>query len=64
MALWFLCFLTLLNVGVLLVASTSGRYCREFQQKVTVGGKTEEAYATACQNPDGTWEVVSTGSNP
>lgn len=43
--------------------STSGRYCREFQQKVTIGGKTEEAYGTACQNPDGTWEVVSTGSS-
>ena len=44
--------------------STSGRYCREFQQTVTIGGKNEEAYGTACQNPDGSWEVVSTGSNP
>jgi hypothetical protein len=44
--------------------STSGRYCREFQQKVTIGGKTEEAYGTACRQPDGTWEVVSTGGTP
>lgn len=42
--------------------STNGRYCREFQQKVTVGGKTENAYGTACRQPDGTWEIVSTGS--
>lgn len=39
--------------------STSGRYCREFQQRVTIGGKTEEAYGTACRAPDGAWEVIS-----
>lgn len=42
--------------------STSGRYCREYQQKVTIGGKTESAYGTACMQPDGSWEVVSTGA--
>jgi 17 kDa outer membrane surface antigen len=41
--------------------STQGRYCREFQQAVTVGGHTEQAYGTACQQPDGSWEIVSTG---
>ena len=41
--------------------STLGRYCREFQQNVTVGGRTEQAYGTACQQPDGSWEVVATG---
>ena len=41
--------------------STTGSYCREFQQKVTIGGKTEQAYGTACQQPDGAWQVVSTG---
>jgi len=35
----------------------SGEYCREYQQTVTVGGKTEEAYGTACRMPDGTWKV-------
>jgi hypothetical protein len=39
--------------------STSGRYCREFQQEVAIGGKNEQAYGTACQNPDGSWEVIS-----
>lgn len=42
--------------------STSGRYCREFQQQVTIGGSKESAYGTACRNPDGSWEVVSTAS--
>lgn len=39
--------------------STSGRYCREFQRRVSIGGKTEEAYGTACRQPDGSWEVVA-----
>lgn len=42
--------------------STSGRYCREFQQQVTINGKTEQAYGTACRNPDGSWEVLSSGN--
>jgi hypothetical protein len=41
--------------------STQGRYCREFQQQVTIGGRTEQAYGTACRQPDGAWEIVSTG---
>ena len=36
-----------------------GAYCREFQQTVTVGGSTEEAYGTACRQPDGSWQIVS-----
>jgi hypothetical protein len=40
--------------------STSGRYCREFQQTVTIGGRAEQAYGTACQQPDGSWQVVAT----
>jgi surface antigen len=38
-------------------ATSSGLYCREFQQKVTIGGKTEKAYGTACQQPDGNWQI-------
>lgn len=38
--------------------SSSGRYCREYQQTVVVGGKEEAAYGTACQQPDGSWEIV------
>lgn len=36
----------------------TGEYCREFQQDVTVGGKTEQAFGTACRQPDGSWRVV------
>ncbi|MFQ5939023.1 MAG: RT0821/Lpp0805 family surface protein [Alphaproteobacteria bacterium] len=38
--------------------NSGGSYCREFQQTVTIGGKTEEAYGTACQQPDGSWKIV------
>lgn len=38
--------------------SSAGRYCREFQQKIKIGGKTEDAYGTACQQPDGAWEIL------
>ncbi|WP_419905620.1 RT0821/Lpp0805 family surface protein [Kiloniella sp.] len=37
--------------------STAGEYCREYQQSVVIGGKTEEAYGTACRQPDGSWEI-------
>jgi len=39
--------------------TTSGRYCREFLQEVSIGGRKEEAYGTACRQPDGAWEVIS-----
>lgn len=38
--------------------ASSGEYCREYQQTVTVGGKTEQAYGTACRQPDGSWKIV------
>ncbi len=39
--------------------AATGAYCREYQQTITVGGRTEEAYGTACRQPDGTWKVVN-----
>jgi len=39
--------------------STSGRYCREFLQEVLIGGRKEQAYGTACRQPDGSWEVIA-----
>ncbi|MCG8354482.1 MAG: glycine zipper 2TM domain-containing protein [Kiloniellales bacterium] len=39
--------------------SNTGQYCREFQQTVNVGGRTETAFGTACRQQDGTWRVVS-----
>lgn len=38
--------------------TSSGRYCREYQQQITVGGRTETAYGKACRQPDGTWRII------
>ena len=40
-------------------ATPPGQYCREFQQTVTIGGQTQQAYGTACRQPDGTWQIVN-----
>ena len=37
----------------------SGQYCREYQQKITVGGEQHQAYGTACRQPDGSWQIQS-----
>jgi surface antigen len=39
--------------------NSQGAYCREFQQTVSIGGREERAYGTACRQPDGSWKVVS-----
>lgn len=36
-----------------------GRYCREYSQTIYVGGRQQSAYGTACQAPDGSWQVVN-----
>lgn len=50
------------NSGVVVPSNyyqtAGGQYCREYSQRVTVGGRTEEAYGTACRQPDGSWQVV------
>ena len=38
---------------------SAGNQCREYQSTVTIGGKTEQAYGTACRQPDGSWKVVN-----
>jgi surface antigen len=39
--------------------NNSSQYCREFQQTITVGGKQEQSYGTACRQPDGAWKTVT-----
>jgi len=39
--------------------SRDGRYCREFQQAITVDGRQQTAYGTACRAPDGSWQIVN-----
>lgn len=41
--------------------TSSGTYCREYQQTVTVGKQTELAYGTACKQADGAWKIVGNG---
>lgn len=38
--------------------TASGDYCREYSQSITVGGRTERGYGTACRQPDGSWQIV------
>lgn len=35
----------------------SGEYCREYQTQVEVGHRIEDAYGTACRQPDGSWQI-------
>jgi surface antigen len=37
----------------------NGTYCRQYQQTITVGGEQQQAYGTACRQPDGTWKIQS-----
>ena len=37
---------------------SNGNFCREFQQTVTIGGKPENSFGTACRQPDGSWRIV------
>ena len=36
----------------------TGEYCREYEQTITIGDKTQEAYGTACRQPDGNWKII------
>ncbi len=36
----------------------NGGYCREFEQTITLAGETQQAYGTACRQPDGNWRLV------
>lgn len=37
----------------------NGYTCREFQQTISINGNFEEAYGTACLQPNGNWQIVS-----
>jgi surface antigen len=36
---------------------SSGQYCREYRQTVTISGQEQQAYGTACRQPDGSWKI-------
>ena len=39
--------------------TAQGSYCREYSQTVTIDGKKENSYGTACRQPDGSWKIVN-----
>ncbi|MBV8938980.1 MAG: glycine zipper 2TM domain-containing protein [Alphaproteobacteria bacterium] len=38
--------------------NANGQYCREYTQRISVGGQTQEGYGTACRQPDGSWQLA------
>lgn len=38
--------------------AADGRYCREFQQTVVIGGREQSAYGQACRQSDGSWKIL------
>lgn len=44
---------------VLSAGSDAGQYCREYIQTVTIAGKTQKGYGTACLQPDGSWRIAA-----
>ncbi len=38
--------------------TSRGQYCREYYQTVTIGGRPQQAYGTACRQPDGSWLII------
>ena len=36
-----------------------GRYCREYTTTVRIDGRPQQAYGTACRQPDGSWKIQS-----
>jgi surface antigen len=39
--------------------TSSGEYCREFQQTIVVGGEKHQGYGTACRQSDGSWKIIN-----
>ena len=39
--------------------NATGQYCREYEQTISVEGRTETAVGAACRQPNGSWKIVS-----
>ena len=39
------------------VVASNGTPCREFTQNVMIGGRSQQAYGTACRMADGSWKI-------
>ncbi len=40
-------------------SDSAGHYCREYRTTLTIGGRPQPRYATACQQPDGSWRLMN-----
>lgn len=40
------------------VMAQNNSYCREFTRNIVIGGQVRQGYGNACQQPDGSWEIV------
>jgi surface antigen len=41
------------------VVVNGNQYCREYRSTAVIAGKRQQMYGTACRQPDGTWQTVS-----
>lgn len=48
-------------VAVMPGQASAGDYCREYTRTVYIGARAQEAYGTACLQPDGSWMIVGEG---
>jgi len=39
--------------------NAEGKYCREYTQTITVGGRLQEGHGVACRQSDGSWKIQS-----
>ena len=39
--------------------TSTGQYCREYTQTITIGGEKHKSYGTACRESDGSWKIVN-----
>lgn len=52
--------LSVLSATCVASAAQAGDYCREYTQKIYVGGRAQDGYSTACLQPDGAWQTGRT----
>jgi surface antigen len=47
------------NVRTISQTHANGTVCREYQQTVVIGGRSQSAFGTACRQSDGSWKLTS-----
>lgn len=46
------------SVPIKTFQNSAGQPCREFITTITIGGREEQGYGTACRQPDGSWQLA------